>query len=654
MEAKLEKHLEEQSELQDVNDELLKELEKRDQAIEEAVRIICLLEGEVDRMKKEREGVQAFDDVFGDDYFGEQDAIPSSPPEIMKSASNRLPRMPSFLSENSEGAEALRSLYLPYPTNSEDLLPKLQEQEVEHDLMDSPRLSLLSESSFISVYGDKNFTLGKSIEEDELPHHESAVEKWVDERPMASSSPRPTPPLRKNQYLSINDVVASPLQRLEKLKVNMEKMSNNSSLATKLDRPTVKDKAKSKELRRVFTDQSSFEHQQTLPPTPDTISTGTLRHYQASTETLHQNSASRELISSRDASFQRPRSAGETITSRRDGHGWDTPSQETLTSYLSHSTEENNNGTTRLQATPKRIMTPHLFNFASTAGNEWGKDVMYNHDAALPIAARYSHLRHSSLVESLNSRSDDTATKYNTPARYQEPNVLYGTSPIDTTPKPSIGDRRSSLTAVEKMRKKRMQERENSQNLTINTGSNDAISPATSTNTAKATAGSPSINLSVVSTPVKKSRMPSLRIFGRSETSPLNSRSFSSAVSTDTKDRDSERASAADARERDFRAATPPPIRRNRTDGERPGSAGGYGAGMVASRPTVAHEMAWRVRETGREGLKSSKGRERRESVTAAAEKEREKEGEVEEGSVGKKKWFGSGFGVGRSVSVRR
>jgi len=35
-------------------------------------------------------------------------------------------------------------------------------------------------------------------------------------------------------------------------------------------------------------------------------------------------------------------------------------------------------------------------------------------------------------------------------------------------------------------------------------------------------------------------------------------------------------------------------------------------------------------------------------------EKEKEKEGEVEEGSVGKKKWFGSGFGVGRSVSVRR
>jgi len=293
LEARLEaaeKQLAEQAELQEVNEQLLAELEKRDIAVEEAVCMIVTLEDKVEKLMQDRENVRAFEKDYEPGYYTDNnDGPPSSPPQF----DNRqmgMTRMPSFLSETTEGADALRSLYLPNNHSYSDAtLPKLLEDGT-NDGMNSPRLSVLSESSFVSVYGDKQQALMLLDEPEELPRRHrasSSVEKWVEERPVPAATPiRPSPPLRKSQFLSINDVLESPLQRLEKLKHTLEK--TNRGLQTLPDRnASVQEKRQSKELRYLYTSENtSFEHQHALPPTPDTISTNTLRHLQNSNDTL--------------------------------------------------------------------------------------------------------------------------------------------------------------------------------------------------------------------------------------------------------------------------------------------------------------------------------------------------------------------------------
>ena len=92
------------------------------------------------------------------------------------------------------------------------------------------------------------------------------------------------------------------------------------------------------------TEMTTFGHQQALPPTPDTISTDTLRRFKRSNDTLGRGTTEGEhepemerlhrisdTPSYNSASNIRPHSAGETVTSRREGHGWDTVTQSEFT-----------------------------------------------------------------------------------------------------------------------------------------------------------------------------------------------------------------------------------------------------------------------------------------------------------------------------------
>lgn len=539
-----EKQISEQAELQDMNEQLLSELEKRDQAVEEAVGMIVTLEYKVERMMKEREGVRAFEADYESTYFRpslDDDGPPSSPPQFDDALRPKrsVPRMPSFLSEPSEGAEALRSLYLP---NSESSLPKLTEesQDGTPDRMDSPRLSVLSESSFLSVYGEKQLKLSAS-EDEELPRrNRSSIEKWVEERPISDATPsRPlarNTAIPKSQYLSINDVLESPLQRLEKLKHTLEKA--NSSLVSQPERVSSnKERRRSKEkLRLISKDQTSFERQHPLPPTPDTISTGTLRHFKYSNDALFQQRKASGTFLNSTSTFPspsdlslRPRSAGETVTSRRDGHGWDTETQEAFTetgSVSSTTSTYNNRG-----ASFQRARTPpDLFTFNGN-NDAWGRDMMFNNTSDLPTRNRYEHVRRSSMVE--HPQSDDTIIQYQ-PSRYTG-----DSSPVTTISpnkdKPFPPDRRSSLSATTKLRKA-------------------APSP---------TPNSPTMTNSPVTSPEKDVKKPrfSTRFFNPREKPVLGrSQSYITAIAADEEAR-----------------ATPPPIRRNRPEITRPSSAAGFG-----------------------------------------------------------------------------
>jgi len=631
LEARLEeaeKQIEQQAELQEVNEQLLSELEKRDQAVEEAVGIIVSLEDKVESLMKEREVVRNFDVQYESSYFRPSHyETSSSPPTFTdKKTEAAMARMPSFLSEQSEGAEALRSLYLPSNQSYSDAtLPKLLEEEEVPDRMDSPRLSLLSESSFLSIYGEKAVPLDQDEELERTHRKSSSVEKWIDDRPL----PIATPARRKNQYLSINDVVESPLQRLEKLKLTLER--NNSSVTSarlELERSTsMKEPRKPRDaLRRVVTDKNSFDHQQGLPPTPDTISTSTLRHYQNSNDALAQDAHERTFFNStstfpvpiatrniyQSTVSVRPRSAGETITSRREGHGWDTETQgdEFSSNASTFSAEQFNRS--------KQIDPPDMFTFGSFGDDQdgnWGRDMMFNNDSASQLpphnASRHIQLRRNSVAE--HPRSDDTIT--NRPmTRYNE--TQYGTSPIDTSPRPDPPDRRSSLGAATKLRKAN--------------GSNSS---------GQATVGNSPMSTKAPDTIGRKSRF-ATRLFGRSETSP--------AVSTFQQPSTKTKTSAGRANhleggyeDDDLARATPPPIKRNRESNlprYRPSSAG---AGMPQN--TLRRGSAF---EFGGDGAGDEPDSGRPETVDQAAGIEID-EGQVKAGS---RKWLG----FGRNGSMRR
>jgi hypothetical protein len=633
----LEKQVEEQAELQEVNEQLLAELEKRDQAVEEAVSLIVTLEDKVERLMQDREHVKDFDKQYESTYFrpSHDDGPPSSPPESkdnqLAPARNGLPRMPSFLSETTEGTEALRSLYLPHSQCSDATLPKLQEEGITSG-MDSPRLSVLSKSSFLSVYGDKQLSLDAPEALDTPRRHRtsSSIEKWVGEGTPNAAPVRPTPQLRKNTFLSINDVLESPLQRLEKLKHTLEK--HNNSLTTV--RPqheravTVQGKRKSRDaLRRVFTDQASFEHQQRLPPTPDTISTSTLRHYQYSNDTLAGEHARQGTFLSNTSTFPtpgttqnahqstisvRPRSAGETVTSRREGHGWDTETQDDITDTCSQSSNASASSAQGFSRS-KNNMSPSFFNFSTD--NSWGRDMMFNNNVpGLPAqrASRYEELRRSSMVDPLRSDGTVVSSRDNVITRYVD-TPQYGTTPIDTSPKPQPPDRRSSLSASTKLR----------------------IAAGSSSTSAQASESSPAS-----SKDSKKVRLPSLRIFGRSETSPTVTSFQQSAQHTMRPKNTTTRgqtyfANGAGYEEEELARATPPPIKRSR---------GQQGSGY---RPVSAGNGAVRRESSAFDSQGAVQGRQghvRRESVNEAVPAV-----EVEEAKGGRK-WFG----IGRTNSLRR
>jgi hypothetical protein len=630
LEARLEaaeKQLAEQAELQEVNEQLLAELEKRDIAVEEAVCMIVSLEDKVEKLMQDRENVRAFEADYEPGYFRDSlDGPPSSPPQLEERRQTGMARMPSFLSETTEGAEVLRSLYLPNNHSYSDAtLPKLLEDET-NDGMNSPRLSVLSESSFISVYGDKHKALDEP--DDQIRRHRasSSVEKWMDDRPAPIVTPkRPSPPVRKSQFRSINDVLESPLQRLEKLKHTLEK--SNRGLQAPPERSSVEDKTQPQELRRQFTtEKANFESQHPLPPTPDTVGTHTLRNYQNSNDTLADNKNGTFLNATPTfavppATFNafqstlsiRPRSAGETVTSRREGHGWDTASRDETVETGSFD-ESITTFASQRYARPSRGMTPNLFSF--TDGG-WGKEVMYDHEASLFAhgASRYSALRRSSLVET--PLSDQTIIEYSPPPA---DNTQYSTTPIDTTPQPNLPDRRSSLTATTKLRK--------SNNTSIGTSSQVV------------TTSSP--------LPPKKSRMSSLRLFGRSETTQVPPAQPSPSQAT-SRPRGQNGRSQTYADDNSFRfaddegeRATPPPIQRNRPSApvHRPSSAG-QGASRRISELSISQEIS---------------PHRRRDSVGVKNEvgvNQREVEDDGIKGSGGRK-WFGIGVGGARNSNLRR
>lgn len=150
--------------LLDLNDSLVKELERRDAAVQEAVSIICELEEKVEHLEHDRPLGSPKLQGSAKRYLSPGSTLNGIQPITLESfgkPGKPSKRVPSFVCEKKSSTTALRSVYLePVPKlkafkSFASLLSQREsraEDEARADFPDSPRLSVLSESSFPSIY----------------------------------------------------------------------------------------------------------------------------------------------------------------------------------------------------------------------------------------------------------------------------------------------------------------------------------------------------------------------------------------------------------------------------------------------------------------------------------------------------------------------
>ncbi|EFQ30148.1 uncharacterized protein GLRG_05292 [Colletotrichum graminicola M1.001] len=323
LEARIDALETEKTQMDDVNDRLLDELEKRDKAVQEAVQMIVNLEAQVAMLLKEREMVRHFDAAGIRALEALEHRLDIATPKPREANLARreadakaLNRMPSFLSDHTENTENLRNVYL----SSRGSLLSLSMLATEGEDADarrvndmtSPSLSVLSESSFTSVYGEKDDVdraiLARVNEPSPdigqspcSPKPSRGSDQPRDRRPPTTVSTRSSRNSRSSsfsrapgpgQFQSIRDIVdhTSPLQQLANLDhgyPNRALAQDQSPLAGReQSHKHVKD-TKREAPRRVMTDTPvQRPGEQVLPPTPDTVSTPTLRRFKTSNDTL--------------------------------------------------------------------------------------------------------------------------------------------------------------------------------------------------------------------------------------------------------------------------------------------------------------------------------------------------------------------------------
>jgi hypothetical protein len=159
--------VDENATLLELNDSLLKELERRDDAVQEAVSIICDLEERLEHAQQLRKASRDHSEPPTDLRASSVSPCPRavlSPSKSDKSSRTRsssAKRIPSFVDDKKSNTRALRSVYLePKSTlraakSFVSLASQIEDVDKslsDVDTLDSPRLSVLSKSSFPSIY----------------------------------------------------------------------------------------------------------------------------------------------------------------------------------------------------------------------------------------------------------------------------------------------------------------------------------------------------------------------------------------------------------------------------------------------------------------------------------------------------------------------
>ncbi|KAI1471803.1 uncharacterized protein F4812DRAFT_193172 [Daldinia caldariorum] len=345
LEERVEKLESQQSEMIDLHESIIHELEMKDDALAEAVTLIVELEARIDDLVREREMVRRVEADGSyrhslSDHPNLESATTGAAaasvvankvdPNVPHSTAhvNSLGRVPSFLSEHSQQTENLRNAVLRGRTSIMHMRKVSESSAAPSDInrIASSNLSVLSESSFVSIYGIKDMGEREGLQApadvagmdgsyyyDRSPTptmntkgESRYIEKTADPSQMLTGSPEMTSGGAKISARTrpINNVINlhSPLQEIERLEkqilvggdIPRQTMPSRGSGTTTptLPRPPIhppqqgKTKQEKREaLQKVLTNYPmyrDFSNPHAFPPTPDTVSSSTLRSQQDS------------------------------------------------------------------------------------------------------------------------------------------------------------------------------------------------------------------------------------------------------------------------------------------------------------------------------------------------------------------------------------
>ncbi|TQV99615.1 hypothetical protein IF1G_01830 [Cordyceps javanica] len=338
---------------QKLTDKLLADLDKRDKAIEEAVSMIVELEAKVDQLLNERTMVQHVESqgfyASTDGFEDYDDSIANSSTADLAQLQDRsktptVVRMPSFLSDHNETTENLRNVYIGNRASIMSLrCVSGAHSEADNAVISglaSPTLSVLSESSFVSIYGQKDGDTTVVPDFDEpiaLSGFDGSSPLVIQDAPGPAPDSKPrdgnASHLQSLKYQQDNrpatvqpvkdtlrhDSSLHQLQRRDSgpRPFGLDTPSHNivrgdaafqtqhrNSVQGSPARRSVKDEKRAA-LRKVVTDSGGVRlHDQAMPPTPDTISSSTLQRYKNSNDNLsvrHQTSNEKQRIPSSES-----------------------------------------------------------------------------------------------------------------------------------------------------------------------------------------------------------------------------------------------------------------------------------------------------------------------------------------------------------------
>lgn len=445
MEERMETLESESKEMQDMNHKLMDELEKRDKAIEEAVAMIVNLEARVDQLVSERNMVKQ---IETDGFYGSNELIPSYQQPAVGGDSaafadmhkdnkpNVMNRMPSFLSERTATTENLRNVYLGARGSILSLRrvsggPSEADNAMFNGLA-SPTLSVLSESSFLSVYGQKGGDTTTIPDFDEPLSFSgmdvAPLDADAQNDRLNGSSPdkRLAPSVRQERYEATDRPVHIEQRQSGQLRATEHDIYSHPNQQFHPEQRLTKEEKRAA-LRRVMTDGAGTNtggvrlHDHALPPTPDTMSSATLHRLKTSNDTLcgpppdnnqernwgaslnaqhramtpdpkpvHESHRAERLAqptfdtqspnanhANLGASLQRPRSAGETTVSHRRRDSWQSDDSDTrsLQSSLDIWLRQGNK-----PAAQNGRASPDLFGFptSATSGGGWATNALFD------------------------------------------------------------------------------------------------------------------------------------------------------------------------------------------------------------------------------------------------------------------------------------
>ncbi|KAK9621965.1 hypothetical protein V6Z98_006657 [Aspergillus fumigatus] len=318
--------------LRESNEQLRQEIDKRDQAVTEAVELICQLEARLEELEagalSSRAATARPSSSNGPDAATPKNCVTPDIPERssskkgtllgdnnrVSSGSRSVTRAPSFLHEEQPSTAALRSLYVTSEHPSRSVRSAMTKTESMNSMTEitepeSPRLSALSECSELMPYDTIN----------EAPLFNQADTPVHREKSVGTSetTPRPKGEIQASGHLRSSSWNQPQVELFPTSTTPKERHQTHTNCSKEEGDYVIKNGMFSSAPRQKLRLEDVFGGSK-LPPTPDTMSTAC-----ASGTNRSNGSSAREKVQpyqqcSGPPKLGRPRSAGELTTKSSD------------------------------------------------------------------------------------------------------------------------------------------------------------------------------------------------------------------------------------------------------------------------------------------------------------------------------------------------